>query len=409
MDIALSLEARFGVLISQELCEIRFFHENVVSLPMQRKMLATSPIYTTTQRTMKKLFSLIAFGLLFTACTQGGKEMRLTGSEFTTDEIYLIDIGTGETDTLTISDGSFDYVYDKPGIPKIMQLTDGHSFFSYVIAEKGKLNVNGTTRELKGTPQNERYMEFLEAYREAVMEFEDEKTALLESKEDVFDFTEEEMSKLNSLVDAQATKARGITKQYYEKEKATQVGALVLSELMSLVEDAEFEALYKEGGEAVREFPLFKMIMEANLAEEKTQAGSKYLDFEGINPQNESETIRLSDFVAKGNYVLIDFWASWCGPCRKAMPEIKSLHEAYGDKGLTTIGVVVKDDLEAHREVAEALQVTWPQIFVADEVGDLYGIKAIPLLILLDKDGTILVRTNEKEEIIEKIQSLLGA
>jgi peroxiredoxin len=91
------------------------------------------------------------------------------------------------------------------------------------------------------------------------------------------------------------------------------------------------------------------------------------------------------------------------------MPEIKMLNEKYSNKGLEVIGVVVGDNIKNHLQAAEALKVTWTQIFdYKNEFTSLYGIEGIPTLILLDKDGTILLRTHEKDEITEKIQSLLG-
>lgn len=171
----------------------------------------------------------------------------------------------------------------------------------------------------------------------------------------------------------------------------------------------EFKSMYEQGGEAAKSFPPFVKMLEAKANMERTEVGAKFIDFEGVNPKNTTQTIKLSDFAGKEKYVLLDFWASWCGPCRQAMPEIKALNDKYSAKGLEVIGVVVSDELDNHLQSAKSLDVTWTQIFDnKDALVTLYGLEGIPTLILLDKDGTILVRTHEKQEVKEKIESLLG-
>nr|WP_281253975.1 TlpA disulfide reductase family protein [Dysgonomonas massiliensis] len=149
--------------------------------------------------------------------------------------------------------------------------------------------------------------------------------------------------------------------------------------------------------------------MEAKANKAKTEVGQKFLDFSGVNPKDTTQVLKLSDYAGKDKYVLLDFWASWCGPCRAAMPELKAMNDKYASKGLEVLGIVVSDKLEEHLQAAEALNVTWTQIFDnKNELGTLYGIESIPTLILLDKDGTILARTYKKVEIAEKVESLLG-
>ncbi|PXV68993.1 peroxiredoxin [Dysgonomonas alginatilytica] len=121
-------------------------------------------------------------------------------------------------------------------------------------------------------------------------------------------------------------------------------------------------------------------------------------DFSKENIQG--ETIKLSDFRTK-NYVLLDFWASWCGPCVKQIPQLKKIQDTYADKGLKIIGVSLDGDEKEWRNAVEKHQVgTWIQVSgysdpddyfsKAGDISVIYNIKAIPVYILIDKQGKIL-------------------
>ena len=97
---------------------------------------------------------------------------------------------------------------------------------------------------------------------------------------------------------------------------------------------------------------------------------------------NDGVTQRLSDFAGKGKYTLVDFWASWCGPCRRQIPVIKSLKEKYGDR-LDVVGIAVWDEADDTRRAIEEEGITWPTVLNAGTVPtDLYGIMGIPLSLI---------------------------
>jgi peroxiredoxin len=102
----------------------------------------------------------------------------------------------------------------------------------------------------------------------------------------------------------------------------------------------------------------------------------------------EGTNLRLEEY--RGQVVLINFWASWCGPCRQEMPLLDRLHHRYEDAGFAVLGVNVEGEAEPAQEIVDKTNVTFPVLIDEDQkVSEMYNLEAMPSTVVVDRDGVI--------------------
>ena len=111
----------------------------------------------------------------------------------------------------------------------------------------------------------------------------------------------------------------------------------------------------------------------------------------------------------RGQIVIVDFWATWCGPCRAAMPELKDLLEKKADQGLQIVGVSLDEDADVLAAYLQENDLPWTHLAGQEcrDLADKYSVRAIPALFLVDRDGKIVATDNRLAQLLPKIESLL--
>ena len=122
---------------------------------------------------------------------------------------------------------------------------------------------------------------------------------------------------------------------------------------------------------------------------------------------DDGQEITLPQLLEGKKYVLLDFWASWCAPCRKEIPNVKAQYALYKDKGFGVVGISIDKDEEAWRKAVAEEQLEWPN-FRSPEVADLYKVSAVPTVYLIDAEGKIVAPNMDArgEALVAKLAEL---
>ena len=312
--------------------------------------------------------------------------------------------GQGASDSVQIANGRFTLERAVAEDGLIVHLVIPRSYNLSFIPEEGIIKADLAASGATGTPLNDEHTQ-KSKYRKGLIEEARAKLKSIRADKNLDDKAKEEAQEKVS--DELYAKIKPLAEADLKEHPNDAIGLIALQNLLGMedVNVAKAEALLQQAGDRLRaEESITKMVTRLRRVE-ATQAGAQFVDFEGVDDANKA--VRLSDYVGKGHYVLVDFWASWCGPCRREIAHLKKVRDAYTDKGLVILGTVVWDEMEDHLKAMKELEITWPQIFNKTEATELYGIAGIPQIILFDPAGKIVARDLRGEEINKLLDKAL--
>lgn len=334
---------------------------------------------------MKKLFTLAIIALAATACTNNAYNVSgtLEGLELEGNTIYLNDYSTNKpVDSTTVKeDGTFTFE-GKIDTAIYVTFNAYNKFFSIAVLEPGNilfdtLNLKMGMAQSYGTPLNDK-----------------QKTLQIACQ-----------NIINNPAGPDEKLLKETVKEFIIENNQNVVGAFMLEDAAPLFNPEEFNTMYDNMGPLAKTFKPLEQAYIRNEKVAKTAEGKQYTDFTIENGNLDGTKASLSDYVGKGKMVLVDFWASWCGPCIQEIPTLQNIYKKYG-KNVTVLSVAVWDKRDATLKAIEDHNTPWAQIVDAQQIPtDIYGIASIPHIMLIGKDGTILnrnIRGTQIEEAIKK-------
>lgn len=364
---------------------------------------------------MKKSFFMLAAAAVMAACGGAPKGYTVSGTvEGAQDgETVYLRVREGRqmvnVDSAVIANGKFTFKGQQDTARSIQLLypgTEGNGLSLSFYLENGQINVALTKENDKvtGSPLNDRY----QPYRDQFQLLEAERKQLLENFEDTT-LTDEQKNVIREKFINISDRTDSLLKVVMNENITNLIGVEILKNTYYSLELAELEALVPQIPAEYQSDERVVRIQEMVVKMKATAVGQKFTDFTMQTP--DGKEVKLSDYVGKGKVVLIDFWASWCGPCRREMPNLVEAYKQYKGKNFEIVGVSLDRDLEAWKKGIADLKITWPQMsdlkYWDCEGAKLYAVSSIPHTLLVDAEGTIVARGLHGEELQQKIAELV--
>lgn len=193
--------------------------------------------------------------------------------------------------------------------------------------------------------------------------------------------------------------------QYFERNPDNAVGYNALAIWSEALKIGQIDSLMAKADPEILEFPKFKAVREHKIKLAETDEGKMFKDFEGVCA--DGKRVKLSDFVGKGDYTLVYFWASWSGPAKSNMEKINEVYEKYSGRGLKVIGVSLWDDAGRFGRTVAEKKLDWLQILDDKKaVPDMYAIKTVPHTIIFGPDGIVVARNPKGDKLDETLERL---
>jgi peroxiredoxin len=366
---------------------------------------------------MKKIMLGTALGLfLFSACSPGGGDSYTIKGNLTNlkdSVLYLArqESGMPSFDTLKVTDGKFTYS-GKTTKPVFAQIVtpDQRSGFPLFL-EPGTIHITGNADSMSvgkikvsGTPNNkdlDEFMEIQQPYMPTMMSIQQAyMKARMSGDTATLAHLENTMDSVRNVI---MTKMKSFVKDHPESV----VSALALQNMMEGMDDSTLNQLYSGLDTAIQHSTFGEQIGTRLAMEKKTSIGQQAPDF--TMNDTTGTPVSLSSF--RGKYVLVDFWASWCGPCREENPNVVKAYNEYKGKDFTILGVSLDKTKDAWEKAIKDDHLTWNHVsdlqYWDNAAAKLYGVQAIPANFLIDPSGKIIAKNLRGDKLDKELAQVL--
>ena len=256
---------------------------------------------------------------------------------------------------------------------------------------------------ITGSKLNDRYREYLQGYTDLNNRTSERSIAFNRryyNEEGVtpMDYIVAELDK----IDAAKADERAFLKDFITRNRDNAAGVAAFGETVGKFNKTEIEQLVETLSPKMKASPMGKEVLSKADVIKSTATGAQFADVELVDPQGAKH--RLSEYLGKGNYTLLEFWASWCGPCRGSIPHLKQVYGLYHPQGFDIVSVSMDDKLDNWKKALAEENMAWTQLACSDGFGNVaktYNFNGIPYCVLIGPDGEV-VETNCRDARLDR-------
>jgi thiol-disulfide isomerase/thioredoxin len=346
--------------------------------------------------------------LLITGMGAAAQKAKVSGHIAGLEEPTLIfnyyNGATNKSDTVAVKNGKFTWKARMPHPQKVYIFFPNRmvEFF----AESGRIKLTGDIKALQDLKvAGSETQDEADVYKRSLKDITDQELPLYQK---YGKGSKEEQMALEAKLDELRKQKRARANQYIASHPKSAYSVNLVDDRAAMGTYSDVKAIFDLLDPSAQQTPTGKRIAERLIVLKRSDIGEQVLNFTQNN--TEGQPVRFAEF--KGKYVFIDFWASWCGPCRAENPNVLKAYNQYKDKNFTVLGVSLDDNGERWKKAIKDDNMPWTQLSDLkgwkNEVSTYYGIRGIPSSLLVDPEGKIIAKDLRGHALTKKLEELFN-